>query len=852
MNRTKYLGLSLLTLLCCLTVTAQTTVTKCEYWFDQQFDSRTTVTMQGNAWSSSIDISSLNTGLHSVAFRVADNNGVFSSTLVKNFMLVPGSGTGDNSLKTYEYWIDQKFDERKSGTIPGSGSINIDEDISALNTGFHNIAMRIIDKNGIVSSTLVKNFFLVPGSGTGDNSLKTYEYWIDKKFDERKSGTIPEGGIINIDEDISALNTGLHNIAMRIIDKNGIVSSTLVKIFLIVPGTGTGDNSLQTYEYWIDQKFEERKSGTIPEGGIINIDEDISALNDGLHNIAMRVIDKNGIVSSTLVKVFLIVPGTGTGDNSLQTYEYWIDQKFDERKSGTIPEGGIINIDEDISALNDGLHNIAMRVIDKIGTVSSVIVKNFMKLSQMEGDNELLTYEYWFDNAFEEREIGNVPEGGVVNLDIDIAALPHGIHSFNYLTLDKYGASSPVITKNFFVKKVEGEGKLIAIDYWFNDGPRTRIAIDPAQTSIDKDDIIIPMDGVLPRTISEEYIFDATTKKVVTTETITVGIQVFNDGEVGSEAFIDTLENVTFRIDPLFVALDNEESSTKEAPTGGQMQGFSYQGTVGDSLHWEITGTDVQMAFYDADGQVITPEKKIIDGKEVLVMTMPSETVYVLTYGATEEGEVSIKVAQPIELTIHDATREYGDENPTFSFSTKGAAVSGEVVFTTPAVATSPVGDYTIDLDLTGITNSYVSVKAGTLSITKAMVTITADDIEVHQDEEMPELTWTAEGLKNDELAADVFSVMPVCTTDGKPDSPIGEYIINVSGAEAENYEFTYVAGKLTVSVSTGIATLNADVAPADIYTLEGIKVRRKSEKMDGLSKGFYIVNGRKVYIRRR
>ena len=132
------------------------------------------------------------------------------------------------------------------------------------------------------------------------------------------------------------------------------------------------------------------------------------------------------------------------------------------------------------------------------------------------------------------------------------------------------------------------------------------------------------------------------------------------------------------------------------------------------------------------------------------------------------------------------------------------------------------------------------------------MVTITADDIEVHQDEEMPELTWTAEGLKNDELAADVFRVMPVCTTDGKPDSSVGEYVINVSGAEAEHYEFTYVAGKLTVSVSTGITSIYADVAPADIYTLEGIRVRRKSEKMDGLSKGFYIVNGRKVYIRRR
>lgn len=72
---------------------------------------------------------------------------------------------------------------------------------------------------------------------------------------------------------------------------------------------------------------------------------------------------------------------------------------------------------------------------------------------------------------------------------------------------------------------MEGDGKLIAIDYWFNDEPRQRITIDPAE-SVDKSDIVIPMDGVKPRTISEEYTFDATTKMVKTTETITVGIQV--------------------------------------------------------------------------------------------------------------------------------------------------------------------------------------------------------------------------------------------------------------------------------------------------------------------------------------
>ena len=579
MNRTRYLGLSLLTLLCYMTAVAQgPTVTKCEYWIDQQFDSRTTVTMTGAEWNSSIDISALRAGLHSIAFRVADNNGLYSSALTKNFLLVQGTGTGDNSLQTYEYWFDQKFDAKKSGAIP-------------------------------------------------------------------------TGGVINIDEDISALNYGLHSIAMRVVDKNGVVSSALTKNFLLVQGTGTGDNSLQTYEYWFDQKFDAKKSGTIPTGGVINIDEDISALNYGLHSIAMRVIDKNGVVSSALTKNFLLVQGTGTGDNSLQTYEYWIDQDFGNRKSGEIPTGGVINIDEDISALNYGLHSIAMRVIDKNGIVSSVLTKNFMKIQQQDGDNALTTYEYWIDNG--EHQSAAIPADGVVALDLDISALTNGLHTFNYMTRDKAGLASATTVKNFLVKKVEGDGKLIAIDYWFNDEPRQRITIDPAE-SVDKSDIVIPMDGVKPRTISEEYTFDATTKTVKTTETITVGIQVFNDGGVGSEAVVHTLENMTFTVTPLFEALTDGDTSTKDAPKGGQMQGFSYTGAVGDVIYWDITGETVSMDFYDAEGNPITPVTENIEGKDVLAIELTTTAVYLLTYGATADGEITVQLTKKVADGIRE------------------------------------------------------------------------------------------------------------------------------------------------------------------------------------------------------
>ena len=725
MNRTRYLGLSLLTLLCYMTAAAQgPTVTKCEYWIDQQFDSRTTVTMTGAEWNSSIDISALRAGLHSIAFRVADNNGLYSSALTKNFLLVQG--------------------------------------------------------------------------------------------------------------------------------------------------TGTGDNSLQTYEYWFDQKFDAKKSGAIPTGGVINIDEDISALNHGLHSIAMRVVDKNGVVSSALTKNFLLVQGTGTGDNSLQTYEYWIDHDFGNRKSGEIPTGGVVNIDEDISALNYGLHSIAMRVIDKNGIVSSVLTKNFMKVERMDGDNALTTYEYWIDNAFDERESAAVPDGGIVNLNIDISALKQGLHTFNYRTADKAGKVSAVVTKNFFVKKVEGEGKLIGVDYWFNDGPRTRIAIDPAQASIDKNDIVISLDGVQPRSISEDYTFDATTKTVKTTETITFGIQVFNDAEVGTEAVVETLEDYLFNVDINAVALTDGVSDTKAAPQGGQVQGFSFDGAVGDSLHWELTGSDAKIDFFDANGNRLTPESKTIDEKDVLIIKMPTTTVYALTYGATEAGEMTVKVSikvayiqgdansdSVVNVTDIVATVNYIMDKPAPNFNKDAADVNGDGVIN----VTDIVMMVNIIMTGGGPSSSRRAASTGGLILHGKDVllrdagnyTAVQFDINLRDGQSVNDvvqccssdhqLTWkmvdagtcrvVVYSMTNAAFHTNGDALMNIIMNGGVEDATISnEVLIRAEG-------------------TTGIDSYQ-QVKSYDVYDLRGNKVRQNTTSLDGLSDGVYIVNGKKVLHRRK
>lgn len=115
-----------------------------------------------------------------------------------------------------------------------------------------------------------------------------------------------------------------------------------------------------------------------------------------------------------------------------------------------------------------------------------------------------------------------------------------------------------------------------------------------------------------------------------------------------------TLENMTFTVTPLFEALTNESSATKAAPKGGQMQGFSYTGAVGDVIYWDITGETVSMDFYDAEGNPITPVTENIEGKDVLAIELTTTAVYLLTYGATADGEITVQLTKKVADGIRE------------------------------------------------------------------------------------------------------------------------------------------------------------------------------------------------------
>lgn len=168
-----------------------------------------------------------------------------------------------------------------------------------------------------------------------------------------------------------------------------------------------------------------------------------------------------------------------------------------------------------------------------------------------------------------------------------------------------------------------------------------------------------------------------------------------------------------------------------------------------------------------------------------------------------------------LTATVQNDTREYGDPDPSYTFVYTGfknaetAAVidtlavgnSGTTAFTN--VGTAPiVGSGAVD---NNYNFTYVN---GTLTITKAFLTATADNITREYGDVNPPLTVTYTGFKNAETAA----VIDTLATPSNPSTALtnpGTSAISISGASDDNYNIAYVAGVLTITKAN--LTVTAD-----------------------------------------
>jgi hypothetical protein len=203
------------------------------------------------------------------------------------------------------------------------------------------------------------------------------------------------------------------------------------------------------------------------------------------------------------------------------------------------------------------------------------------------------------------------------------------------------------------------------------------------------------------------------------------------------------------------------------------------------------------------------------------------------TSASLNSGTVAVTPA-PLTITADDKAMTYGGALPalraTFTGLVNGdtpAAVSGLRLATAPA--NSHAGGYAITVGGATDSNYAITLVNGTLTITPAPLTITADNQARAYGDANPTLTASYAGLVNGDGPGNLSSTLSVITPATQA-SPVGGYTITAAGQSSGDYTITYNPGTLTVNpavltIAANDATRNYGIAnPAFTASYSGFK----------------------------
>lgn len=234
---------------------------------------------------------------------------------------------------------------------------------------------------------------------------------------------------------------------------------------------------------------------------------------------------------------------------------------------------------------------------------------------------------------------------------------------------------------------------------------------------------------------------------------------------------------------------------------GGGWVNYSNYTIFNDSKTYSISDqTNAVLSFTPSEGYEL--KSVTFNGIDVTNQVKNGQlTLGYITAATTVEAIFGLIVTpeEKVTITAKSFSRVYGEVNPTFTYTSAGGTLNGTPTLTCTATATSPVGTYDIIVAKGSVTNSDVELVNGTLTITKAPLTITVKSATKQQGEANPTFELTYSGFKNGETEA-VLTKQPNITCSATTASPKGTYPITLSGAVAENYNITYVSGTLTVN----------------------------------------------------
>jgi gliding motility-associated-like protein len=179
-----------------------------------------------------------------------------------------------------------------------------------------------------------------------------------------------------------------------------------------------------------------------------------------------------------------------------------------------------------------------------------------------------------------------------------------------------------------------------------------------------------------------------------------------------------------------------------------------------------------------------------------------------------------------LTITAVNQSKAYGSANPGLTVTYSGfvgtdnaGSLTTLPTISTTATASSGAGTYPINASGAVMPNYIIEYVAGTLTINKATLTVTADNKSRNYGVANPALTVTYNGFVNGDDATKLTTAPTPSTTATATSAP-GNYTIAVNGGVSANYNFNYVNEQLTVipltnANASGLAVSAGTLSPA-------------------------------------
>ncbi|WP_375579296.1 MBG domain-containing protein [Marivirga tractuosa] len=208
----------------------------------------------------------------------------------------------------------------------------------------------------------------------------------------------------------------------------------------------------------------------------------------------------------------------------------------------------------------------------------------------------------------------------------------------------------------------------------------------------------------------------------------------------------------------------------------------------------------------------------------------------------------NLNIAKADQTISFDAIpdKTYGDSDFNLSANSDSGLPVSFVVSSGPAtlagntLTINGVGTIEIEAQQTGNDNYNPAPPVSrSFSVSKAPLSVTADDQNIVYGDAIPPLTISYSGFVNEEDQSDLDTA-PIATTTANSSSGVGNYPISVAGGASDNYVFSYNSGNLNIAKAD--QTISFDAIPDKTYGDSNFNLSANSDS--GLPVSFVVASG--------